>query len=206
MKLLAGYGETLVATAVIENIVAAGHKVNIFTGRSQLWQDCDKLDKSITRENADFVIKQSNSFPWTKDNPNLIQYNLNNINYQTNLKIPCKITKPVIYSKLPEKKYFDFPYVVINTGWQGGAPSKKWLKQYWQALVDSYPNIKFVEVGKKQNHPADLNNVINLIGKTSDLDLAHLVRDSICVISPPSGVIHLAAVFNKPYISICGRA
>jgi hypothetical protein len=169
LKRSVGYGDSLVAGAVVENIIAAGHKVNVSTGRIQIWKDCDKLDRSITRENADYVIKQSSSYPWKKDGPNLIQHNLNNINNQTNLEIPFKITKPVIYSKLPEKKYFDFPYVILNTGYQGSSAVKKWLKQYWQALVDAYPNIKFVEVGKNVHHPAKLNNVIDLINKTTDI-------------------------------------
>jgi ADP-heptose:LPS heptosyltransferase len=169
-----------------------------------LWENCDKLDKKINYTNADYIIKQSNNFPWAKDKPNLIQYNLNNINYQTNLEIPYLIKKPQIYPNLPETRYFDFPYIVINTGWQNGAPTKKWLKKYWQELVDAYPDIQFVEIGRYINHPAKLNNVINLVGKTNDIQLVHLVRDAICVISPPSGVIHIAAAFDKPYISICG--
>ena len=59
---MVGYGDSLVAGAVVENLVAAGHKVNVFAGRTQLWENCDKLDKSITRENADYVIATDKGF------------------------------------------------------------------------------------------------------------------------------------------------
>jgi hypothetical protein len=51
----------------------------------ELWKNNTKLDRTITYHNADYIIKQTNTYPWTKKGPNLIEYNLKNINYVTNL-------------------------------------------------------------------------------------------------------------------------
>lgn len=166
---------------------------------------CNSLDKSITEDNADYVIRQNTDFPWDINCKHLIYEFTNHISKSINIKIPQRFIRPVIYPELPEKSYFDFPYIVLNTGWQNSVPVKKWLKSYWQKLVDICPNLRFVEIGKSQNHPAYLSNVINLIDKTDRLQLLHVIRDSIAVISPPSAPIHIAAAFNKPFINICGR-
>jgi hypothetical protein len=39
-----GYGDTVAATAVIENINAAGIRVNIKTKHPHIWEDCPYLD------------------------------------------------------------------------------------------------------------------------------------------------------------------
>jgi hypothetical protein len=45
---MVGYGDTIAATAVVENLVAAGIKVNIKTKHPEIWEECDILDKTIT--------------------------------------------------------------------------------------------------------------------------------------------------------------
>jgi hypothetical protein len=76
------------------------------------------LDRSITLENADFVIQQKNKLPWIKTSPNIIFGVTDNISKWLHLEIPCKYVDPVEYITLPEKKFYDFPYIVINTGYQ----------------------------------------------------------------------------------------
>lgn len=59
-------------------------------------------------------------------------------------------------------------------------------------------------MGQRKNHAELLPGAIDMIDKTPIADLARLIRDASCVISPPSGVIHLAAAFRVPAVMLSG--
>lgn len=205
VKTLPWLGDNIYTSAVIENLAASGKvKVNVQSHCTDLWDNCQSLDKSITEKNADYIIDACNELPWNKGTPHIIEGTLKHIADEINIRIPLRFRDPVIYADLPEKRRFDFPYIVINTGYQNSAPAKKWLKKNWEKLIAICPDMKFVQIGQKANHAEALENCIDLIDKTSRKDLLHLVRDASCVISPPSGVTHIAAAFHVPFISLAG--
>ncbi len=198
-------GDNVYGSAVIENIVNSGKfLVNVETTHKVLWENCPHIDRSITRENADLIVRQRNLYNWENDTPHIIEGVTARVSHDTGVEIPVVTRIPKVYMELPSERLIDKPYVLINTGWQGSAETKKWARSYWLQLLDSCPDLTFVQFGQKRNHATPLPGAINMIDKTSIQDLARLVRDAACVISPPSGVIHLAAAFGTPFISLAG--
>ena len=198
-------GDNVYGTAVVENIVNSGKfLVNVESNHKALWENCPHLDRSITRENADLIVRQRNLYNWENGTPHIIEGVTARVSHDTGVQIPVATKIPKVYMDLPGERLIEQPYILINTGWQGSAETKKWARSYWLQLLDSCPDLTFVQFGQKRNHATPLPGAVNMIDKTSIQDLARLVRDAACVISPPSGVIHLAGAFGTPFISLAG--
>lgn len=205
VRTLPWLGDNIYTSAVMENLAATGKvKVNVLSHCTDLWENCHFLDKSITEETADYIVDSCNELPWSKNTPHIIEGTTKHIAGEINLHIPIRYRDPVIYADLPEERRFPFPYVILNTGWQNSAPAKKWLKKNWERLIQLCPDVQFIQIGQKANHAEPLAGCMDLIDKTARKDLIHLVRDASCVISPPSGVIHIAAAFHVPFLSLAG--
>lgn len=198
-------GDNVYASAVVENIVNTGKfSVNVSTPHTELWENCPNIDKTITRENSDLIIKQHNLYDWNNKTPHIIEGVTDRVSRDVGFKIPVVSKVPKIYMELNEERIIEKPYVLINTGWQNSAETKRWSQLYWKQLIDSCQNIVFVQFGQSKNHAIPIEGAINMIDKTDIHDLARLVRDADCVISPPSGVLHIAGAFGIPYINLSG--
>jgi heptosyltransferase-2 len=81
-----------------------------------------------------------------------------------------------------------------------------WPTEYFNEIIkklETKDNIKVVLIGGKDEEKLDLiqtKNSINLIGKTSLLDLAEIMKRADIVLTNDSSPIHIASAFNKPYI------
>ena len=198
-------GDNVYASAVVANMVAAGFAVNVSTtGHAALWEPCRLLDRRITRENADVVLKQRNFNPWTLHCPNIIHGVTAAAAYDLNTEIPVRMKRPHVWLELPEERLIDGLYVVLNTGWQNSAPTKKWSRENWEKLIALCPDVHFVQMGQAKNHAELLAGAVDMIDRTPLPDLLRLVRDAACVISPPSGAVHIAAAYKVPSILLAG--
>jgi len=200
-------GDNIYTSAVLENIVNDGRfAVNVNPQKHpELWEKCPFLDRSITRENADYVCRQRYRGMWRIGCKHIIEGTLRTLCDDIGFDIPVTVRKPKIWLDLPTERMVDGDYWIINTGWQDSCPIKKWNRSYWEKLIAmAPPGKKIVQVGQSRNHATPLPGAINMIDKTTVPELVRLVRDAECVISPPSGVIHIAAVFDRPFVSIAG--
>lgn len=199
-------GDQVYATAVIANVVSSGIcSVNIKTTIPALWENCDILDKTITKGNADLVIKEHNIDPWDIDCRHIIEGTTNTFGYDTGFIISTEHTRPIVWCNTLPNRLIDEPYVLFRAGWQPSAITKKWARSYWEKLIELCPEIKFVQVGKTSCNEVPIPGAVNCIDKTEEMrDLFTLVRDSELVISPPSGIIHIAGAFKKPNILLAG--
>ena len=68
---------------------------------------------------------------------------------------------------------------------------------YYQEIVDSRPDIKFIQIGgaEERDITSDLTGVLDARGKTTVKELIGLVSHAKWVISPPSAVVHIASAF-----------
>ena len=199
-------GDNLIMTAAVENIVRTGmFEVNVDPGNLKvIWEKSPLLNRKITRANADYTVRLHNRDRWRADCRHIIEGVTAEFAGFIGEKIPVICRKPQIWMDLPPERVIEEKYVIISTGWQSSAETKKWSQTYWQQLVDSLPEIKFVQTGQTKNHAVPLQGVVNMIDRTDLPQLAQLVRDAACVISPPSAVINLAGAFDVPHISLSG--
>lgn len=98
------------------------------------------------------------------------------------------------YSQIYEILKKNPPYWTINAGHKWDYTAKAWDFERYQAIVDAFPKIWFVQIGHKDhNHPKlKGDNLINLVGKTDGRQLIRLVWNSFGVITPISLPMHLA--------------
>lgn len=91
-------------------------------------------------------------------------------------------------------------------------PVKQWPKENFRRLTEKLseiPNMKVAIVGGKENQREGMelcgnmnDRVVNLVGKTTLLQLASLLKKCRLLISGDSGPVHLAACVATPVIAI----
>jgi glycosyltransferase involved in cell wall biosynthesis len=108
-------------------------------------------------------------------------------------------------------------YWVISTGKRPPFTSKFYPPERWQAVISSFPELSFVQVGLDDGKPNSDHyhpklygdNVIDMIGQTQDersgiRDLFRLVYHSDGCLSLVSSLMHIAAGFKKPCVIPAG--
>ena len=198
-------GDNVYSSAVVANMVAAGYSVNVSeNNNSWIWEPCRLLNRKITRENADIVIRQRYRHPWTLHCPQIIEDITGAAAYDLGSEVPVRCRRPHIWVELPPERLIAEPYVVLNAGWLNSTPLKKWAREHWEKLIALCPDVRFVQMGMAKHHAVALPGVIDMIDKTPGADYLRLIRDAACVISPPSSSIHIAAAYKVPSVMIAG--
>ncbi len=128
------------------------------------------------------------------------------------IKTAFKVNSSVL--KFNNNKLFDFTiekkeYVVISPF--SSTISKDWdIKKFNSVISILSKKYKIIIIGiKKENDKrydniAELDNVENLLGKTSLMDVVKLIAKCSLFIGNDSGMTHLALKLNKPIIAIVG--
>ena len=103
------------------------------------------------------------------------------------------------------------PYWLITAGEKGDWGCKTFSFKKWEEVTERLPEITFIQIGAKNHKHPKLtgSNVINYIGKTEDRDtglrnLLNLFNNCEGSMGLVSFQMHLAAVFNKPCVTIAG--
>ena len=200
-----GYlGDNLILTAVIHNLIDTGKlSVNIVTAHNTIFENNPYLDKSITPDNADYLLTQNYDSGWRENCKHIIELQTKRIAETINVEIPVKYLIPELYIDT-EQPIIKGDYVVINNGFQASAPTKKYYNEYWQKIIDDNKEITFVQIGQKKNHAEPLKGSVSYIDKTNEKQLLNVIKNAKLVISPPSGCIHIAGAYNVPSIVLSG--
>lgn len=92
------------------------------------------------------------------------------------------------YSAVHEWCGSDPPYWIIDAGHKWDFTAKAWDFERYQAIIDRFPDLTFVQIGQKEHNHPKLNgkNLLNLVGKTDLRQLIRLVYNSFGVITPTS--------------------
>lgn len=123
----------------------------------------------------------------------------------SSLDVECSV--PSIISKISSPLIA----VVIGTSWE----SKEWFFQGYAELVDkilSSDDRRVVLLGDRSKieyaaalcQKVDSDKLINLIGKTSLLELAAVLKAAKAGVGPDSGPAHLAAAVGTPFVTLFG--
>lgn len=108
--------------------------------------------------------------------------------------IPLADNEKGWYSAMHEVLKRDVPYWVLNAGHKSDFTAKTWSFARYQELVDSLPDVQFVQVGSKEHIHPELRgqNLTSMVGKTDTRQLIRLVYNAFGVISGVSFPMHLA--------------
>ena len=97
------------------------------------------------------------------------------------------------------------PYWVIVAGGKHDLTTKWWPTSSYQQVVDHFKGkTQFVQAGSATDHHPALQDVHNLVGKTSLRELARLIYHSEGVVCPVTCAMHLAAAFDKACVVVAG--
>lgn len=117
-------------------------------------------------------------------------------------------------SQVSEKTGNTKPFWLIVAGGKYDYTCKWWDPKRSQEVVDYFAGkIQFVQVGDQSHNHPKLNNVVDLVGKTSIRELVRLVYHSQGIICPVTSMMHLAAAVpanpeftpeNRPCVVIAG--
>jgi ADP-heptose:LPS heptosyltransferase len=128
------------------------------------------------------------------------------------LKLAIRLTefRPALYLTDDERnrRPIEEPYWVFVSGGKMDYTAKWWDPARWQQVINQMaPRVKMVQVGgtgRGSHIHKPMDNVIDLVGKTSFRQLINLIYHSEGVMCIVTCLMHIAAAFNKPCVVISG--
>lgn len=122
------------------------------------------------------------------------------------IHIPLLTNRPHLYFNTSTPSLAsDRPCWLICSGGKSDFTAKLWGQHNYQEVVNRLQGkVNFIQVGARPEDHPPLNNVINLIGKTTLRQLFDLVRYCQGVLCGVSLLMHVAAALEKPCVVIAG--
>lgn len=205
-------GDILVLTAAIESL----HKqfpgqflTNVKTTCDDIWLNNPWLDKTVNP--TDFLIDaQYNMINRINDLPNhFIHGFCEDIGRKLRIPLVPQVNRPFLYLTDEEKKpIIDGPYALINAGVKCDYTAKGAGRAIYQDIVEAvrqaYPQIKWVQIGKRIDIHQPLDNVDNWIDKTTHRELIRLAYGSLFGVGPVTFLHHIYGALQKPYVCYVG--
>lgn len=158
------------------------------------------------------LIHYESLFPWKK---NILHYCLDQVGIKN---VSDEDLKTYIYPSSSDYEYIDQKIshirneriIVIATIAGPRTDKKNWPIDYWEDLTNKLlvDDFAIVKIGLEYNELDDIEikhpKFLDLTGKTSIHQSAALLSKADLLISPVTGVLHLAAAFNTPALAIVG--
>ena len=205
-------GDRLMFTPAVRDLKASfpDFQIGIVSAGTDIWDNNPYIDPSVTAHNADYIydIGPAKVTKGSKTNGiHIVRAFTECLSEKMNTVIKHGPLKPDIHLSETEKKVSPVSgrYWVINID-TGPMSAKRWPFERFQQLVDSMPDITFVQVGLARDNKYRLrgNNIIDLVDRTKIRELFSLVYNAEGCISLVSSLMHVAAAFDKPCVVIAG--
>jgi len=205
-------GDRLMFTPVVRDLKKAhpDWQIGVVSAGPEIWENNPHIDETVNETNAERIcdIGPAKITHSSKTNGKHITAAFRcSLQAQLGEKIPQGKFRPDVHLSEAEKnhKIIDGRYWVINCD-TGPMTAKRWPLERFQEVVDSMPDLTFVQVGLEVNCKGRLkgHNVIDLIDKTKIRELFSLVYNADGCISLISSLMHVAAAFDKPCVVVAG--
>lgn len=210
-------GDVLVMTAAIRDLhrcYPGRFETAVRTTASDIWlnnpyieRHLDKNAKTI-RLNYDLIHRSNQS------QLHFIQGFIEDINKKLKLNVRLTEFRPDVHwsdEELNRPLVRGGDYWVILSGGKADFTTKWWDVARYQEVVDRlYGKVRFVQIGNRPDgggamhyHPS-LQNVINLVGRTTLRQAMRIILHARGVVTPVTWVMHMAAAIAKPAVVIAG--
>ena len=117
------------------------------------------------------------------------------------ISVPLLTNRPRLYFNRPAPQD---DFWIVCSGGKEDFTSKLWGHHNYQWVINSLPEITFIQVGGKDHNHVPLDGVVSSLGRTSLRQLFDLVRRARGVLCGVSLLMHVAAALEKPAIVIAG--
>lgn len=200
-------GDIAVLTATVRDLKLSHPEiqVNVQTSANELWQNNPYLDRSVTRQNADICMKAE--YPLIHESTKGAYHFIHGYRkfLEQKLKIKIKSGPFMVDVHLSEQEKncdnwlkengINGDYWLINAGCKMDYTNKMWEFDRFQQVVDrTKDKIQWVQIGSDKHVHKRLNNVIDMVNKTSHRQLLSLMYRSSGVITANSYAMHLATI------------
>jgi ADP-heptose:LPS heptosyltransferase/glycosyltransferase involved in cell wall biosynthesis len=211
-------GDRLMFTPAVRDLKAARPhwQIGVVSAGPEVWLNNPHIDPAVTEHNCDhlFDIGPGDVTRGSKTN-GLHAMQAFFTSLQKHLFGRDLIDVPLAYGVIradlhlseAEKnlRAVDGRYWVINCD-TGPFTAKRWPEIRFQQLVESLPDLTFVQVGLAKDNRIRLkgDNVIDMIDRTKIRELFSLVHHAEGCISLVSSLMHVAGAFEKPCVVVAG--
>ena len=219
-------GDIAIMTATIRDLRKSHPEIqiNCKTTAQELWNNNPYLDRSITEQNADKIVQFH--YPLihqsTQGQFHFIHGFRKYLEDQLNIKIPAGDFRVDVHLSEQEK---NDPYILnilgndkrktwlIDAGYKLDFTCKMWEFDRFQEVVNrTSDRIRWIQIGAGNHIHKPLENVVNLIGKTTHRQFISLMYRSDGVLTPVSYPMHLSTMqwcnhpadHHRPCIVIAG--
>jgi ADP-heptose:LPS heptosyltransferase len=208
-------GDILQLTAAVRDLKSShpDYHINVRTSAQELWQNNPWLDRSVTEQNADRVIKCQ--YPLihqsTRGSHHFIHGFSMFLEQQLGIKIPTGDFRVDVHLSEQEK---NDPYIsniigalpkdrkiwLVDAGYKPDFTNKFWEFSRFQEVVDrTSDRIAWIQIGASNHLHRPLENVVNLVGKTTHRQLISLMYRADGVLTPVSYPMHLSTMQWKDH-------
>ena len=204
-------GDALVLTGAIRDLKKTYPelKINVSTTAQYIWENNPYLDKSITKDNAEKVIK--GDYPLIhKSNDGVFNFfQAPRIHIARELGLPVAsgdYAVDVHLTDAEKNENLGLPerYWVINAGFKNDYTNKGWeAARYAEVVHRLRGKVTFVQVGELNPHHQHkhIEGAIDLIGKTNGRRFLQVVYHSAGVLTGCSYPMHLSSMVADPKTS-----
>ena len=204
-------GDLVMLTAAIRDLKAAHSNilVDVRTAVPDLWDNnifitrLDDNDKDAEHIDVEYpAINNSNSKPF-----HFIHGYRMFLEDRLGIKIPQGDFRGYVPLSEQEKSWMnqiqemgvEEKFWVLFSGGKWAYTAKWWIPEEYQKVVDHFKDkILFVQCGELSHHHPQLQNVINLVGKTNTRQLVRLMYHAVGVVCPVTFAMHLARAVDTP--------
>ena len=201
-------------TAAVRDLKAAfpDIRVNVNTTAMELWENNPLLDRSISKINADKIIKGEYNIIHNSNNGayHFIHGFRIDLEKKLGLTIPQGKMCCDLYLNEYEKNSDDYfnsiiknsnkPVWLINAGFKRDFTCKGWEFKRFQQIVDITSDlITWIQIGSTEHCHAPLRGAINMLGKTTHRQLMNIMYRADGVVTGLSYPMHLATMPMKNF-------
>lgn len=206
-------GDILMMTSAVRDLKKNHpyYSINVQTTSQELWDNNPYLDRGINKDNADRVIDMH--YPLinqsTQGQCHFIHGFRMYLEEQLGIRIPTGEFRCDVHLSQKEREDQrdkfgipkDKPYWIVDAGIKKDFTAKFWGTSHFQEVIDrTKDRICWVQIGAKEHLHKPLENIVNLLGKTSTRELVSLMYRADGVLTPVSFPMHLSRMqwFNHP--------
>lgn len=209
------FGDILTFTSGVRDFKAQfpNTKVGVISTAMHIWDNNPNIDhqfkdpEKIVEIGPSSLTNKSNRINWHMCNAFRLS-----MEEKLGVSITQGDTRPDIWftqEEINRPPIIEGPYWVIIIGGEPGWTAKMYPAERWQEVVDSMPEIKFVQLGMARHPYAHLDNVVDYVGKTEDRNTG--IRDLFNIFYHAQGSVglvsmhmHLSAAFSNPCVVVAG--
>jgi len=218
------FGDTVMFTAMVRDIAKTypgEYEVHVHSNFSPIWWNnpyvasVNKLKRKDADINAEIRWKSAIRCdgicdPVAKKYRHLLAWYHHDFSRKTGIPLNCLQPRGDLYLSAEEMRpMVSGRYWLFLSGGKLDVTIKHYPREYYQQVVDLLASVGLQSVqtgfvGTGHIHPP-LTRVTNLLGQSnSPRDLINLVANADGVIGPLTAAMHIAAVYDRPYVCLAG--